>query len=129
MSSTNAKPQTRQPAAKRAIAAAAADLETGKQEWKAAVAALGEEDKADAETPASPVSSAIENLKKSLMQSGQAVTAEKQAIENKSAFNAFAIRGLGADSLSDRQLRAMEQTAANTRKLIKVVEDAGLNYG
>ena len=56
------------------------------------------------------------------------MTAEKRAIENKSAFNAFAIRGLGADSLSDRQLRAMEQTAANTRKLIKVVEDNGLAY-
>jgi hypothetical protein len=53
---------------------------------------------------------------------------EQQTAEAKSTFNAFAIRGLGADRLSDRQLQAAEQTAANTRKLIQVVEDSRLSY-
>ena len=77
----------------------------------------------------SPLAASIEALKRSLMQSSQSVVAEKRGIETGSTFNAFAIRGLGADSLADRQTRAMEQTASNTKKLIKVVEDSSLSFG
>jgi hypothetical protein len=84
---------------------------------------------ATVEDKPSPLTASIEALKRSLLQSGQSVAAEKRSIETGSTFNAFAIRGLGADSLADRQTRAMEQTANNTRKLIKVVEESGLSYG
>jgi hypothetical protein len=106
------------------IAQAAADLDAAKAQWKEAIDTLAN----TKPEPAGPSGSSIDDFKRTLANSGQTVAAEKQAIENKSTFNAFAIRGLGADSLSDRQLRAAEQTASNTRKLIKVVEESGLTY-
>lgn len=106
------------------IAQAAADLDAAKAQWKEAIDTLAN----TKPEPTGPSGSSIDDFKRTLANSGQTVAAEKQAIENKSTFNAFAIRGLGADSLSDRQLRAAEQTASNTRKLIKVVEESGLTY-
>jgi hypothetical protein len=57
-----------------------------------------------------------------------ATAAAQSDVETKSTFNAFAIRGLGADSLSDRALKAAEATAANTKKLIQTIENNGLAY-
>jgi hypothetical protein len=120
--------QARRQAGDAAIGQAAADLAVAKDEWQAAIDAVGDAAEDMATEQPSPVSTAIEALKKSLAQSGETAAAEKQAIEGKSTFNAFAIRGLGADSLSDRALRAAEATAANTKKLISTIENAGLNY-
>lgn len=120
--------QARRQAGDAAIGQAAADLAVAKDEWQAAIDAVGDAAEGMATEQPSPVSTAIEALKKSLAQSGETAAAEKQAIEGKSTFNAFAIRGLGADSLSDRALRAAEATAANTKKLISTIENAGLNY-
>jgi hypothetical protein len=114
----------RQEAGASEIAQAAADLDAAKAQWKEAIDTLAN----TKPEPAGPSGSSIDDFKRTLANSGQTVAAEKQSIENKSTFNAFAIRGLGADSLSDRQLRAAEQTASNTRKLIRVVEESGLTY-
>jgi TP901 family phage tail tape measure protein len=109
-----------------AIDAAAQELDLAKQEWRKAIEDLNAEDVK--ESPTSQLDPTMAALKQALSGSGQAVNMEQQTAEAKSTFNAFAIRGLGADRLSDRQLQAAEQTAANTRKLIQVVEDSRLSY-
>ena len=140
-----------------AIDRAAADLDVAKQEWKDAITALKESPAIEGAAGDQPAGTAkastvtvgeglrlrddeeetsdkhttafLADFSARLAASGQAVAVESKAIESRSAFNAFSIRGLGADSLSDRQLRAAEQTAANTKQLIKTVEEAGLAYG
>lgn len=119
----------RNAAGQAAIDQAAADLKVAKDEWQTAIDAVAESAEEIAEDKPSPMTASIEALKRSLLQSGESVATDKKGIETGATFNAFAIRGLGADSLADRQTRAMEQTANNTRKLIKVVEESGLSYG
>jgi hypothetical protein len=118
--------ESRRQQGQSAIDAAAQELDLAKQEWRKAIEDLNTEDvKA---SPTSQLDPTMAALKQALSGSGQAVKMEQQTAEAKSTFNAFAIRGLGADRLSDRQLQAAEQTAANTRKLIQVVEDSRLSY-
>ncbi|XZE17481.1 phage tail tape measure protein [Pirellulaceae bacterium SH449] len=121
-----AEAANRQQQGQSAIDAAAQELELAKREWRQAIEDLNTEE--SKEPPTSPLVPSIAALKQTLAASGDVVSGEKQAAEAKSTFNAFAIRGLGADRLSDRQLQAAEQTAANTRKLIQVVEDSRLSY-
>lgn len=111
-----------------ALAAAQAELDVAKQEWQGAIAAVNDSVDAAADSKKSSQQNSIAELQSALSQSADSVASEKKAIENKSTFNAFAIRGLGADSLSDRALRAAEQTAANTQRLIRVIEQNGLSY-
>ncbi|XZE33799.1 hypothetical protein SH501x_004596 [Pirellulaceae bacterium SH501] len=118
--------ESRRQQGKSAIDAAAQDLDLAKQEWRKAIEDLNTEEVK--ESPTSQLDPTMAALKQALSGSGQAVNMEQQTAEAKSTFNAFAIRGLGADRLSDRQLQAAEQTAANTRKLIQVVEDSRLSY-
>jgi hypothetical protein len=116
----------RQQQGQSAIDAASQELDRAKKEWRQAIEDLNTE-----ESNVSPSSTSLPSLnalKQTLMASGASVNMEKKAAEAKSTFNAFAIRGLGADRLSDRQLQAAEQTAANTRKLIQVVEDSRVSY-
>src|SRR5690606_2603355 len=112
------KGRAREKAGQQALASTAAELAAARREWQEAIAALKEPaDKADdAEKPAGAPT--MKQLQQALAQSSQAVSAEQRAVETKSTFNAFAIRGLGADSLAERALRAAEATAANTKKLI-----------
>lgn len=119
----------RKAAGQASIDKAATDLKVAKDEWQTAIDAVAESAEDLADEKPSPLTASIEALKRSLLQSGESVAAEKRSIETGSTFNAFAIRGLGADSLADRQTRAMEQTANNTKKLIKVVEDSSLSFG
>jgi hypothetical protein len=118
--------ESRRQQGQSAIDAAAQELDLAKQEWRKAIEDLNAEDVK--ESPTSQLDPNMAALKQALSGSGQAVNMEQQTAEAKSTFNAFAIRGLGADRLSDRQLQAAEQTAANTRKLIQVVEDSRLSY-
>lgn len=117
---------TRQQQGQSAIDAAAQELELAKQEWRKSIEDLNTEESKD--NAPSPLDPSMAALKQALSASGSTVNMEKQTAEAKSTFNAFAIRGLGADRLSDRQLQAAEQTAANTRKLIQVVADSRLSY-
>jgi hypothetical protein len=41
---------------------------------------------------------------------------------------ALAVRGLGAESLSERTAKAAEQTAANTKKLVQEAQHGGLVF-
>ncbi|XZE56093.1 phage tail tape measure protein [Planctomycetaceae bacterium SH139] len=119
----------RQRAGQLALAQTAAELAATRKDWQEAVAAL-KDSSADADSAGSSSANrpSIKALQQALAQSSQVVAAEQQAVETKSTFNAFAIRGLGADSLSDRALRAAEATAANTKKLITAVENNGIEY-
>jgi hypothetical protein len=119
----------RQRAGQMALAQTAAELAATRKDWQEAVAALnGPSATADPAGSSSANRPSIKALQQALAQSSQVVAAEQQAVETKSTFNAFAIRGLGADSLSDRALRAAEATAANTKKLITAVENNGIEY-
>lgn len=109
-----------------ALAATASQLEVAKREWQEAIEALSNPTEATALGTSKGIT--LANLTDSLSKSFDTVAAQQGAIETKSTFNAFAIRGLGADSLAERSLRAAEQTAANTQKLIRVMEDNGLAY-
>jgi hypothetical protein len=120
-----AEQDARDRASQAAISGTAAELEQAKKEWKDAIAALRETD-SPADSPATPGS--LKQLRDSLAQAGMATAAAQSDVETKSTFNAFAIRGLGADSLSDRALKAAEATAANTKKLIQTIENNGLAY-
>ncbi|XZE56645.1 phage tail tape measure protein [Planctomycetaceae bacterium SH139] len=119
----------RQRAGQLALAQTAAELAATRKDWQEAVAALKDPSAtADSAGSSSANRPSIKALQQALAQSSQVVAAEQQAVETKSTFNAFAIRGLGADSLSDRALRAAEATAANTKKLITAVENNGIEY-
>jgi hypothetical protein len=109
-----------------ALAATASQLEVAKREWQEAIEALSNPTVATSLGTSKGIT--LANLTDSLSKSFDTVAAQQGAIETKSTFNAFAIRGLGADSLAERSLRAAEQTAANTQKLIRVMEDNGLAY-
>jgi hypothetical protein len=49
-------------------------------------------------------------------------------VDIQGTFNAMAVRGLGAESLSERTAKAAEQTAANTKKLVQEVQHGGLVF-
>lgn len=111
-----------------ALAQAATELDSAKQEWQDAIQAINDSSAQNQPNSGTGKQPAITDLQSALAQSAETVASEKKAIENKSTFNAFSIRGLGADNLSDRSLRAAEQTAANTQRLIRVIEQNGLAY-
>ena len=46
----------------------------------------------------------------------------------KGTFNAFALAGLGSDSLAERTARASEQVAQNTRRLVQEAQNGGLVF-
>ncbi|MCS7168062.1 MAG: hypothetical protein RMI91_12000 [Gemmatales bacterium] len=46
----------------------------------------------------------------------------------KGTFSAFAVVGLGSDSLAERTARASEQIAHNTDKLVREAQHAGLVF-
>lgn len=124
----SADANARRQADQQALAGTAAELAAARREWEEAIAALKEPvEKAD-DAAAPGGGPTMKDLQAALAHSSRAVAAEQQAVETKSTFNAFGIRGLGADSLSDRALRAAEATAANTKKLISAVENAGISY-
>jgi hypothetical protein len=52
----------------------------------------------------------------------------KRKVEVSGTFNAAAVRGLGATSLQDRTMKASEQTAANTRRLVEAANQGGLIF-
>jgi hypothetical protein len=46
----------------------------------------------------------------------------------KGTFSAFAVAGLGSDSLAERTARASEQIAKNTDKLVREAQNGGLVF-
>jgi hypothetical protein len=53
----------------------------------------------------------------------------REKIDLQGTFNALAVRGLGAESLSERTAKAAEQTASNTKKLLQEAQLGGLVFG
>jgi hypothetical protein len=52
----------------------------------------------------------------------------REKVDIQGTFNAMAVRGLGAESLSERTAKAAEQTAANTKKLVQEAQHGGLVF-
>ena len=112
-----------------AIAASADELAAARQAWEAAVGKLKSDDPAGNSAGGSPAaSSLLGNLQSQLNQAALQTATQPSAVDTAATFNAFAIRGLGADSLADRQLRAAEATAENTHRMIRVIEESGMSY-
>lgn len=132
--SAAADPDGRRAARERAAQAevdkAAADLQVAKGEWREAIDAIGENQPNAAEPRDRTWLQDVIAKMQSEMAAGldAGMESEKKALESKSTFAGSAIRGLGADTLADRQLRAAEQTAKNTERLIKTIEENGLAY-
>ena len=119
----------RERANQAALTGTAAELEQAKRDWQAAIDALQESDVGSESNSKGPNSlNQLKQLQASLAQSAASTMSQQSGVETKSTFNAFAIRGLGADSLSDRALRAAEATADNTKKIIQTIENNGLAY-
>lgn len=119
--------RARQQEADDAMAGVTAELEQARKEWQSAIADVSASAMSD--DPAAPnADSLLQNLKSSLNQSAQSMVNTKRSFESAGTFSGFSIRGLGAQGLSDRSLRAAEETAANTEKLIQVIQQHGLAY-
>jgi hypothetical protein len=106
-----------------AIAAGEADIAAARQEWEEAIAeAKRKRDEADARVP--------EKMKRpDFPELDEMPDKVREKIDLQGTFNALAVRGLGAESLSERTAKAAEQTASNTKKLLQEAQLGGLVFG
>jgi hypothetical protein len=106
-----------------AIAAGEADIAAARQEWEEAIAeAKRKRDEANARVP--------EKMKRpDYPELDEMPDKVREKIDLQGTFNALAVRGLGAESLSERTAKAAEQTASNTKKLLQEAQLGGLVFG
>jgi len=98
------------------LAGTQSDLDEARREWEAAIAeAAAKRAEADAEQgpdetgkPGVPDFTGV----------GENLTAEQAKVEAKGTFSAAALRGLGADSLAERQLKTQERIADGIDDLV-----------
>ncbi|MCP4838132.1 MAG: phage tail tape measure protein [Planctomycetes bacterium] len=104
----------------RDLSQAQADLQQARGEWQDAIAAVNQPDDQKDESESSPASDySLPEIKAALASSGKALGDIQTNVETKGGFNAFALAGLGADSLSQRTAKATEQVVANTKVLVE----------
>jgi hypothetical protein len=104
------------------LAAGEADIAAARQEWEDALAeAKRKREEADARVP--------ERMKRpDIPELDEVADTAREKVDIQGTFNAMAVRGLGAESLSERTAKAAEQTAANTKKLVQEAQHGGLVF-
>jgi TP901 family phage tail tape measure protein len=102
------------------LAAAQAELDDAKKQWHDAVDAANQPDAAADEPPSgdAPKPNTPPDLKDVLGSLGGSLSSVATGVETKGGFNAMALAGLGADSLTQRTAKATEEVASNTSMLV-----------
>jgi hypothetical protein len=102
------------------LAAAQAELDDAKKQWHDAVDAANQPDAAADEPPSgdAPTPNTPPDLKDVLGSLGGSLSSVATGVETKGGFNAMALAGLGADSLTQRTAKATEEVASNTSMLV-----------
>lgn len=97
-------------------------LENAREEWQAALKAANEA------KPPEMISKMAEQVEEGGEKTMKRIEASPGSVDTAATFSAAAIRGMGASSLADRQLRATEEVAKNTAKLVDLTDDGGLSF-
>ncbi len=102
------------------LAAAQSELDDAKKQWQDAVSAAKDPDAASDEPPSgdAPTAGTPPDLKDILGSVGGSLSSVATGVETKGGFNAMALAGLGADSLTQRTAKATEEVASNTSMLV-----------
>ncbi len=90
-----------------------AELDAARQAWQDAIKSVKQPDPTSTEDP-NPLAA----IRNSLDASAVTLSDQQRQIESKGGFNALALQGIGADSLSERTAKASEQIATNTKSLV-----------
>lgn len=107
------------------LAQSQTELDQARREWQDAIGAAKKPSGASGESNGSgPLDSARSRLGASAL----TLAREQKAVEAKGGFNALALRGLGADSLTERTAKASEQVAANTKQLVDQAKQGRLVF-
>ncbi|GIW85735.1 MAG: hypothetical protein KatS3mg108_0059 [Isosphaeraceae bacterium] len=104
------------------LAAGEADIAAARKEWEDALAeAKRKREEAEARVP--------ERMKRpDIPELDEVADTAREKVDIQGTFSALAVRGLGAESLSERTAKAAEQTAANTKKLVQEAQHGGLVF-
>jgi hypothetical protein len=104
------------------LAAGEVDIADARKEWEDALAeAKRKREEADARVP--------ERMKRpDFPELDEVADTAREKVDIQGTFSALAVRGLGAESLSERTAKAAEQTAANTKKLVQEAQHGGLVF-
>lgn len=110
----------------------AQELEAAKRELQGAIGEAARkraaaEGQAGAEPPG-PGKKALDRAKGQIPSLQSVADTAERKVDVKGTFNALAVRGLGSSSLSERTVRATEQVAANTKKLVQEAQHGGLVF-
>lgn len=106
------------------LAQSQSDLERARKEWQDAIGAVKKPTASGEGDGPGPLDSARSRLGASAAM----LAREQRSVEAKGGFNAFALRGLGADSLTERTAKASEQVAANTKQLVDQAKQGRLVF-
>ena len=118
----------REQAGAQAIASTAADLADARKRWEEAVATPDVDAEPDAEPADKQKTAAQKAMELALQSAASMAGGTGRGGDTAATFSAAAIRGMGASSLADRQLRATEEVATNTAKLVDLTDDGGLSF-
>ena len=70
----------------------------------------------------------VRKVKESLAGLGDTLDRASEKVSVQGTFNAAAIRSLEAGTAADRTAKATEETAKNTKKIVKAAEEGGLVF-
>jgi len=110
-----------------------AAIAKARAEWKAALNKAREKNKPKAETDEGPgkmekPQELLDKVKESLAGLGDTLDRAAEKITVRGTFNAAAIRSLEAGTAADRTAKATEETAKNTKRIVKAAEEGGLVF-
>ncbi len=109
------------------IATSQAELDNARRQWQDAIAAA-QDPKSTEDGSTAPSADPVKNAQRSLSASASMLAGEQRQVETKGSFNALALQGIGADSLSERTAKASEQVAANTKLLVDQAKQSRLVF-
>jgi hypothetical protein len=110
-----------------ALAASETELEKARREWQEALASAAAK-RAEVETQGPERLKGPAAVLPTPESLDASIEGTRKKIDVVGSFNAMALRGLGADSLSERTAKATEQVAANTKALVREAQHGGLVF-
>ena len=107
------------------LATSQAELDDARKQWQDSINA--------AKQPVDPASESksedpLADVRSNLSASAGVLANEQGKVETKGGFNALALQGIGADSLSERTAKASEQIATNTKSLVDQAKQGRLVF-